>query len=435
MTSRALFVLCRRTGRAAGTAVGATALVLASSAMASAHPAASPSWSSTEVHSPATTYFEPVAGLFSVTCAGTGNCLAGGEYVDSAGHDAAMVVPSTKGKWGKAQTVALPHTSYSKFGSGLISGITCTSKGNCVAVGYLGVQQGSPGDGTGFILAEARGKWGKAILPRLPSNATSKPYAQLFSVACADPGTCEAVGYYTTRAVHSGAWALAESRGRWQKPARIPLPSNAVAGGWATLASVQCPAAGDCIAVGSYLTKSDTADGMIATQSRGSWGRAVAVRLPAGGHDADLSSISCVTRSACVAVGDYVVGISTSVPMAVTLSKGKWSSAKTIKVLPANAAAVPNPSLSEVACERSTCQAFGDYLSMSGSQMWMVISETGGHWGPAAQIPLPGNAAAGTTQNIDYPYAASCTSSAWCTAVGTYVLSTGRAESMATTRR
>ncbi len=422
-------------GVVAAVATGA-ALGLTSPALAAAHPAAA-GWSPAAVRSPVTTYFEPSAGLFGVSCYGTATCVAGGEYVSSAGHVAAMVVTGSRGTWARARPLALPHTSYDKFGSGLVTALTCTSPGDCTAVGYLGAQYGF-GNGRGFISAEVKGRWRAAKIAAEPSNASPKAYSELFSVACASGGNCTTVGFYTNRAFGYDATALTETRGRWQRPAEVMLPANASGGSHsdASLASVQCQRAGSCLAVGRYLTKAGVFQAMRVSQSRGRWGRAAEIRLPANAAanpHAGLASMSCTSRAACIAVGDYTTKAGASTSMAVSESAGRWSAATAIASLPSNAAANAGAGLYTVSCQPSFCQAVGGYVSAAGSRLWMAISRTSGHWGKAIQIPEPGNAAGGTTQQ-GYPYALSCTSSRWCTAVGTYIPVGGLAQPMAATR-
>jgi hypothetical protein len=397
-----------------------------------------PAWSSVEVHSPHTTYFSPSAGLFAVTCTSTAKCLAGGSYVNSAGHEQAMVVSSSRTRWFGARTISLPHTSYAKFGEGLIAGLTCTSPGNCVAVGYLGTQQGLPGDGRGFIVTEVKGTWHKALVPAEPANASPKQYGELFSVACTGPGSCVAVGFYTNKALGYDGTIVTEVKGRWGKAVQVKLPSNAAvpARSLTNISSVQCPQAGQCVAVGRYKTKAGAIEALRVTQARGRWGRAAEVAAPhnaAASPDAGLATISCATRTTCVAIGPYATKSGASAAMTVTLSKGRWSAARGLSTVPSNAAANAQASLYLISCSPKTCQALGYYISAPGTRLWMVVSESGGHWGKAQQIPQPAKAAAGSPGPV-YPYGVSCTSAGWCSAVGTYETVGGSVQSMAATR-
>jgi hypothetical protein len=425
---------------AAAAALACVSPTLANAATAPAANTAAnaPAWSALEVQSPHTTYSHPSAGLFAVTCTGTANCVAGGEYINSAGHEQAMVVSGSRGTWSGARAIALPHTSYAKSGQGLINGLTCTSAGNCVAVGYLGTQMGAAGDGRGFIDTEVRDTWRKALVPAEPTGASTKPYGEFNSVACSGPGACATVGFYLNAAHGAVPAAQTEVGGRWQAAAGITLPANATTGGaaFAILSSVQCPQSGFCFAVGSYRTTANQIQAMRVTQTRGHWGQAVEVGAPANAAvspAAALASISCAMPTTCVAVGSYATKGGDTASMITTMAGGQWSATSGIPSVPSNAAANSQPALFGISCQPKFCQALGGYISTSGSRLWMVIGEAGGHWGNAQQITPPLNAATGAAQQ-GYPYAVSCTARAWCSAVGTYIPINAQAEPLAATR-
>ena len=423
---------------AAATVLACVSPALANAATAPAANNAAPTWSAVEVQSPHTTYSHPSAGLFAVTCTGTANCVAGGEYINSAGHEQAMVVSGSRGTWSGARTIALPHTSYAKSGQGLVNGLTCTSAGNCVAVGYIGTQMGAAGDGRGFIDAEVRGTWRKALIPAQPARASAKPYGEYNSVACSGPGACATVGFYLDTLHGVTPAAQTEVGGRWQTATGITLPANATTGGasFAILSSVQCPQSGFCIAVGSYKTTANQIEAMRVTQTGGRWGRAVEVGAPANAAAspaAALASISCATPATCIAVGSYATKGGDTASMVITLAGGQWSATRGIYTVPSNAAANSQPALFGISCQPKFCQAVGGYISTSGSRLWMVISEAGGHWSNPQQIAPPFNAATGAAQQ-GYPYAVSCSASAWCSAVGTYIPINAQAQPMGATR-
>jgi hypothetical protein len=423
---------------AAASALACVSPALANAATAPAANSVAPTWSGLEVQSPHTTYSHPSAGLFAVTCTGTANCLAGGEYINSAGHEQPMVVSGSGGTWSGARAIALPHTSYAKSGEGLINGLTCTSAGNCVAVGYIGTQMGAAGDGRGFIDTEVRGTWRKALIPAEPTGASAEAYGEFNSVACSGPGSCAAVGFYLNASHGAVPAAQTELSGRWQVATGITLPSNAASGGaaFAILSSVQCPQSGFCVAVGSYKTTANQIQAMRVTQSGGHWGQAVEVGAPANAAAspaAALASISCATPTTCVAVGSYATKGGDTASMITTMASGEWSATNGISSVPSNAAANSQPALFGISCQPKFCQALGGYISTSGSHLWMVIGAAGGHWGTAQQITPPLNAATGAAQQ-GYPYAVSCTASAWCSAVGTYIPINAQAEPLAATR-
>ena len=75
-------------------------------------------------------------------------------------------------------------------------------------------------------------------------------------------GNCTAVGGYTDSSGHQQGLLLSESSGSWAG-AEAPLPANAAATLAAGLASVSCASAGNCTAVGSYGDSSGHGQGLL----------------------------------------------------------------------------------------------------------------------------------------------------------------------------
>jgi hypothetical protein len=75
------------------------------------------------------------------------------------------------------------------------------------------------------------------------------------------------------------------------------------------LTSVSCPSRGNCVAVGYYAGHGKT-HGLIVRERGGKWQRAVNAALPKGAAPASkshtfLNAVTCPSKSACVAGGDY----------------------------------------------------------------------------------------------------------------------------------
>jgi hypothetical protein len=302
-----------------------------------------------------------------------------------------------------------------------VSSIACPGPISCVAVGYLGANFN---EGQGFIATQVHGIWSQGRIAGAPANAAAKPYAELNYVTCTGPGACEAVGFYTNKARHAGPMAITESGGRWGRATEVPVPANAAAGrnGFGSLSELECRKAGSCLAVGSYQTARNGFQAFAITQTGGRWHGPVQVRLPAGAPrnpDAGLASVSCESRSFCVAVGDYFSKSGNDVPMAVTWSNGRWSRAAVITSVPSGAAADASPALDSVSCWPGSCVAVGYYFTTAGGFGWMAIPLTGHSWGPATQIGLPSNVSGGSGQH-GIPYQVSCPSAGSCTTFGDY---------------
>jgi len=144
-----------------------------------------------------------------------------------------------------------------------------------------------------MAVAESNGRWGRPIAIRPPATAasaraaggvsradTQRPAgrlpgsgpirqqrgALLSGVSCTRAGSCDAVGIVLGPGFASRAMGVAESNGRWQRPTMVPAPANpgAAASGYAALYSVAC-ITDRCLAVGSYLDRSNRQQAMAAT--------------------------------------------------------------------------------------------------------------------------------------------------------------------------
>lgn len=395
-----------------------------------------PAWQSVEVSLPSGANSRPFSGLYAVHCAGAAACVAGGSYVDTAGHELPMIATSSRGHWARAFPLTLPATPFDPNRDGLVTSIACPVSNDCTATGYLGANFD---EGQGFITTETHGAWSQGKTAAAPANAAAKPYAELFDVTCTSLGNCQAVGFYTLRSRQVDPMVLVESGGRWQRATAIGLPANATPGpgGDGYLSALECGRAGSCLAVGAYQTTRYGFQAFEVTESNGRWHGAAQVRLPsnaASEPDAGLGSISCESKSFCVAVGDYDTKSGVSVPIAVTWSKDRWSKATVVSSVPSGAAAEASPALYSVSCYPGACQAVGGYqVASTGGLGWMAESLTGQTWGTATPVDLPANASHGTGQH-GFPYALSCTSSGSCTVVGDYLDLAANTEPAAATR-
>jgi len=197
----------------------------------------------------------------------------------------------------------------------LITAISCTSPGDCTAAGA----SFTPTLPRMFVVTETAGTWHPAAALRgtiaigYPADSTG-----ITALSCAAPGQCAALGAYGSSANSSdGApvaavpFAAAQARGTWSAIRAIRgLPADAVA--WVT--SVSCSAAGDCAAGGYWFTNPNGDEhtlgnnhAFLATQTRGTWGRAQPVPGLAalGSWDSKTDAVSCQPLLGCLAVGDY----------------------------------------------------------------------------------------------------------------------------------
>jgi hypothetical protein len=352
---------------------------------------------------PANAATDPAVGLHSVSCASAGNCSAVGDYKaqDSSGLSKGLLLTETAGGWAPGVEAALPADAPTPEGSSLVS-VSCASAGNCVAAG-------TDFDGSGIVHAllvtETASSWGTGVEAALPADAsTTRVESSLDSVSCPSAGNCGAVGYYVSSSGCQGL-LLTETDGSWTAGVEA-RPVDAV--GCAVTFAVSCPSAGSCSAViGRYLL----------TQTAGTWEKGVATVLPANacpvgpgpgqcdsaGGDSD--SISCASPGNCVAVGEYTDSSGVDQGLLLTESAGTWRAG----VEAPHLADTSGVSLTSVSCASArNCSAVGQD-GLNG----LLLTETAGKWVSVAAA-LPANAA-GPDVNL---YSVSCASARHCSAVG-----------------
>ena len=256
-----------------------------------------------------------------------------------------------------------------------------------------------------------------------PANAsTFRPYAELKSVSCPGAASCVAVGNYTDSGDHGAAMVAAEVDGSWQQPIEIAPPTNpppSTTGG-ASLNSLSCVSAGNCVAVGTYGTTAGFTQAMTVAEVNGVWGAAQelvppanASTAPVGGEmaGASLASVTCTSPGDCVAVGAYAIATGAGAPMAASEVGGVWGQAVEL-----------NPSRSEiVGMDSVTCDPGGDCVAV-GSELccdspWLykplVAVDTSGVWGETGALNLPFSQVQPSTLT-----SVACDTLASCTAVG-----------------
>jgi hypothetical protein len=252
------------------------------------------------------------ANLVGVSCASAGNCALGGAYYTVGGQFEAFVATEKNGTWGSAREV--PGTAQLNVGgSAGVMSLSCASAGNCSAGGTY--TDGS-GQSRAFVVEETKGTWGHATqVPGLA--ALNKGGAYVSSVSCSSAGNCGAVGNYTDS---SGGqmFVVNETGGTWGDAEEIPGTAGLNMGdGFAS--GVSCGSTGNCGATGWYGLANGDSAAFVVSESGGIWGDAEPVPgLAAFAPDGSNGEIvSCASANHCSASGiasspgtsdPYVVG-------------------------------------------------------------------------------------------------------------------------------
>ena len=130
--------------------------------------------------------------LQSISCPSAGNCTV----IGTNSGNFSMAVEERDGIWHEGTNLANPPG----YASTLLASVSCSSPGNCTAVGRASDQapDGAPVHGVPIILeqgagiTESNGVWGAySIIP----NPTGETVSVLNGVSCTSPGNCTAVGF------------------------------------------------------------------------------------------------------------------------------------------------------------------------------------------------------------------------------------------------
>ena len=289
--------------------------------------------------------------LTGVSCAAANACEAGGAF------------PVRMEVWNGAswatQRAVVPRGAINNT----LTGVSCVSASFCEAVGYAA---GSP-----TALPEGWNGSAWKIQPRVASMP-------LFtSVSCVSATFCEAVGTGTVTYGMAGAgWNGAS----WQ-PQRMPGLGYS---------AVSCALPGFCVAVGPSGA---------AMWNGTSWS-AESLPVPVAGDY--YTGVSCVSRTACEAVGGR-----TATGGGAAFAAGWNGSAWTAQPVPGPPGATRSL-LAAVSCVApGACEAVGE--STAGAY---VAAWNGTTWTEQAVLPVPSGAVADIVAGL------SCTSATACTAVG-----------------
>ena len=199
--------------------------------------------------------------MAGVACTSVGNCTAVGSYADNT-SSLPVVATEMGGVWGSAGKLTLPANATSNaFADGLFA-VSCSRPGSCAAVGTYQMSA-SVLDLQPMAYVETGGTWSPAIPLTLPADAEGPPALQLATlngVTCTSPGNCVAVGRYSRSDDSRWPMVITESNGQWGTAQVLGLPQGAPATGVqnAGLASVTCSSPGNCVAVGSYVDSTGT---------------------------------------------------------------------------------------------------------------------------------------------------------------------------------
>ena len=309
-----------------------------------------------------------------LSCPAAGNCAIGGSYDDASGNDQAFVADETDGSWGTA--IVVPGLASLKgAGESWIASLSCTSPGDCAAVGAYSKM----GHLQAFVVNEVGGGWGNAVeapgTPALNSGGT----AQLETVSCASPGNCAAGGYYTASGAQQ-AFVVDETNGTWGTAQPVLGAATLNAGRMATLNSVSCRTAGNCAAGGYFTDGSDDQRAFVVDETNGTWG--TAAQVPGMNS---VAAVSCASAGDCTGAGGVLVTSGDHADV-VAETGGTWGAATEVPGMSQLGDRDGSESRAISCTASGYCSVGGDY-SYPGASAPFVASGADRSWGNAQTLP------------------------------------------------
>ncbi len=398
--------------------------------------------------------------LTSVSCPTASNCEAVGYSL--AGSGTQPVVEQWNGTTWSMATAALPPGSADNE----LSGVACTRKANCVAVGRTYATNSSPatalaehwngslwsvvptpnptgvlgdflvsvscyaaagcvaagesyldnsGDSQTLVERLTQGAWAVEPSPNAPGTTTSL----LSGIGCpVGSNSCVAVGQSYTPDEDS-LLALAHQAGPWKLTA-VAGPSTPAR---SSLQGVGCSTT-TCAAVGSaFPTNSFDRNGFIEQWNGTDWTLGTSAE-PTGAVVTDLNGAACPSAGLCLAVGDVGMGTAGQEGQASAYAES-WNGASWSTMTTPDPSGATYVSLTSVSCSSPTnCTAVGYSETTPGAPRTALAERmVGTNWTLQSPVIPPG-ATATSLQGV------SCATAKVCTAVGSFVDSSGVTETL-----
>jgi hypothetical protein len=371
---------------------------------------------------------DPLLTVDSISCGSNSNCVATGNYADKAGDSLSFVATEVRGVWAKSREIKLPSNA---LGTGQVSeihSISCTSAGNCGAIGVYKDNTSPIGLTQAFVVSEVHGVWSKSSEVTLPVDANVDPFTTLNQITCASTGNCVAAGSYIDTQDTTHALVVNEVRGTWLVGQSVTLPGDANAYPVAALSEVTCAAVNNCTGLGTYVNTADDVVGLTVTELRGVWQRAVAIVMPTGAATNPstffygFGGLSCPSIGNCSAGGQFLGGASANAYEGFFVNEvhGTWQQAVQLGLPSGAQSAGRNGGVVAVSCRSAgNCSAGAAYIDAAGNYQALVVNEVSSHWLTGTKISLP---TGGTQVGVDGGvYGLVCHAKGPCTATGSYL--------------
>ena len=188
---------------------------------------------------------------------------------------------------------------------------------------------------------------------------------------------------------HLQAFVVSQVNGTWGTAKEVPGTGALNQGGSAQIGgqcaavgicgTLSCVSAGNCSASGTYTDSSGHQQAFVVSQVGGTWGKAREVpgtaTLNTGGNAA-VNGLSCASAGNCSAGGTYKDSSGHQQAFVVSQVGGTWGKAKEVPGT-ATLNTGGNAAINAVSCASAgNCSAGGQYTDSSGHTQAFVVSQT-----------------------------------------------------------
>lgn len=323
----------------------------------------------------------PDAGLGSVSCTSSSQCLATGGRGGNRGETRTLAELWNGSAW-TAQFPLNPRDDKDD----ILNSVACGSASECFAAGQIGA--GLPGT----LLEMWNGHFWSLLQVGDPKGAGT---SLLISVSCAGASACFTVGDQNNNTDVMPTALVEHWNGTGWTEQTTPNPANSTAVG---LSGVSCAAPANCTAVGDYGLPRGVQRTLAEHWNGTSW-TIQATPSPAAPNEPSLDHVSC-SGSDCMALGSTL-----STPFSESFNGQKWSIVDL--AAPSGGASFQ---LYGIDCPSpSDCYAVGSQSTTPGTAATLIEHWNGSSW-TIVSSPSP----AGTAGL----FGVSCTSTTSCMAVG-----------------
>lgn len=240
-----------------------------------------------------------------------------------------------------------------------LEGVSCPPAEWCMAVGNRtaitwNLESGKPSPGAGKWRVEANP-------PPFPKGANE---LTIHDVSCNSKTACTAVGIYWKSGYKT---YVAHWKGRdWKFESAVNQPWGVTHG----MLDVSCPTTNFCVAAGSYVFKP-----LIEHWDGRKWTIA-STPYPTGSTEANIKGVSCTSPSSCIAVGDFKGSSEIRKPLALYWNGSDWSMAGTPAL-----SKVRYGELSSVSCLSAVaCVAVGSVADYPKGETTLAEAWDGTNW-------------------------------------------------------